>query len=166
MWCEVRDPAVEVSGLDRGDAVVELYRTRRQGMVRLAYVLTRDPAVADDLVQEAFIAVHRNWDRVERPGPYLRTAVVNACRSHHRHLRVVRDVPAYRPRMVETPTPFDHELQEALERLPFDQRAVLALRYFEDLDDIEIATVLGVRRATVRSRAHRALAQLRKETTR
>ena len=48
----------------------------------------------------------------------------------------------------------------------FDQRAVLALRYFEDLDDIEIAAVLGVRRSTVRTRAHRALAQLRKEITR
>ncbi len=82
---------VEMSGNDRGEAVAELYRTNRQRMVRLAYVLTRDSEDADDLVQDAFVALHRNWDRVERPEAYLRTAVVNACHSHHRHLRVVRE---------------------------------------------------------------------------
>ena len=155
-----------MSGSDRDEVVAHLYRTSRQRMLRLAYVLTRDSGVADDLVQDAFAALHRNWDHVERPEPYLRRAVVNASHSHHRHLRVVRETPGAREETVETPSPFDQELQEALERLPFDQRAVLALRYFEDLDDIEISAVLGVRRSTVRTRAHRALAQLRKEITR
>lgn len=159
--------SVEMSGSARSEAVAELYRVCRERMVRLAYVLTRDSDVADDLVQEAFVAVHRNWDRVERPRPYLRTAVVNACHSHHRHLRVVRDAPARNRELIEAPPGvFDHDLQGALERLPYDQRVVLALRYFEDLDDIEIASMLGVSRSTVRTRAHRALARLRKEISR
>ncbi len=166
MWCEVGDPAIEMNGSDRGELVARLYRSTRERMVRLAYVLTRDSETADDVVQDAFVALHRNWDRVERPEAYLRTAVVNACHSHHRHLRVVRATPGTRAGTVGTPSPFDQELQEALNRLPFDQRTVLVLRYFEDLDDIEIAAALDVRRSTVGTRAHRALTQLRKEIVR
>ena len=147
----------------RDAAITELFGSKREPMARLAYVLTRNPEIADELVQDAFLQLHRNWGRVAQPVAYLRTAVVNGCHSHHRHLRVVRDAPVYRPDPSAEPQRFDDELDRALARLPFEQRAVLALRYFDDLDDVEIAAALGIRRSTVRTRAHRALAQLRKE---
>lgn len=152
---------------DRDDAVARLYDTHREPMVRLAYVLTRNAEASDDVVQDAFVAVHRNWEHVDQPAAYLRRAVINACHSRHRHLRVVRGAARERPTSVDPPAePFDHELQAALERLSFEHRAVLALRYVEDLDDVTIAASLGVSRATVRTRAHRALEQLRKELAR
>lgn len=146
--------------------MTRLFRERRQPMSRLAYVLVSDPDLADEIVQDAFVALHRNWVRVANPAAYLRTSVVNGCHSHHRHLRVVRGAAVDRPGEASAPEPADDELAAALERLPFDQRVVLALRYHDDLDDIEIAAALGIRRATVRTRAHRALARLRQEMTR
>ncbi|MFM7919654.1 MAG: sigma factor, partial [Planctomycetaceae bacterium] len=56
-------------------------------MVRLAYVLTRNAEVSDEIVQEAFLRLHANWNRVDNPAAYLRKAVINGCHSHHRHLR-------------------------------------------------------------------------------
>lgn len=141
-------------------AVSELFELHRSPTARLAYVLTRNSEISDEIVQEAFLKLLANWDRVENPTAYLRTAVVNACHSHHRHLRVVRDAPVG---VVEHSRLHADEISDAVAKLPFPQRAVLALRYFCDLDDIEIARVLGIRRATVRTRAHRALNQLRKE---
>lgn len=159
----MRDPDGSLAAPISNEALAQLYRTCRLPMVRLAYVLTRDSDIADDLVQDAFVAVHRNWAQVERPEAYLRTAVVNACHSHHRHLRVAREsLVTHRTTVADTAT-FDQELHDALGCLPFNQRAVLALRYFDDLDDVEIAAALGIRRSTVRTRAHRALAKLRKE---
>ncbi len=147
----------------RDATLAALFRERREPMSRLAYVLTRDPETAHEVVLDAFLALHRNWDRVANPAAYLRTAVVNGCHSHHRHLRVVRSAPVVRATDVAPPEFADEELDVALGRLPFDQRVVLALRYHDDLDDAEIATVLGIRRATVRTRSHRALARLRQE---
>jgi RNA polymerase sigma factor (sigma-70 family) len=114
----------------------------------------------DEIVQDAFLRLHANWDRVDNPLAYLRTTVINGCHSHHRHLRVVRSAPGD---VTVHGTLSADEIGDALERLPYEQRAVLALRYFCDLDDVEIARILSIRRATVRTRAHRALNQLRKE---
>jgi len=129
-------------------------------MVQLAFLLIGDAAVADEVVQDAFLQVHRRWSRLDNPGGYLRTAVVNACRSHQRHRRVVERKP------ILAPDPADlgaNELGDALNKLPYRQRAALALRYFADLTDDDIATALDVRPATVRSLIHRGLAALRKD---
>ena len=56
-------------------------------LVRVAYLLTGSSAVAEDLVQDAFVGLHRHWDGVRQPSAYLRVAVVNACRAHHRRNR-------------------------------------------------------------------------------
>lgn len=152
----------------RERGVAELFRTRRQPMARLAYVLTHNGDLADEIVQDAFLRLHANWAGVEQPSAYLRRAVVNGCHSHHRHLAVVRRTP------IEPATPApaadhattDDRLTAALAELSFDHRTILALRYFCDLDDVEIATTLGIGRATVRTRAHRALDRLRKELVR
>jgi RNA polymerase sigma factor (sigma-70 family) len=158
-------PVADHPGSERDDAVAELFGRRRGPMARLAYVLTRDSEVSDEIVQEAFLRLHAVWDRVDYPSAYLRTAVVNACHSHHRHLEVVRRTPLEGVATVSHDDS-DGELAMALEKLPYAQRAVLVLPYFGDLHDADIAATLSIRRATVRSRASRAIQQLRKEITR
>ena len=152
--------SVEQRAKPAKEAVSDLFRAQRRPMARLAYVLTRNAEVSDEIVQDAFLRLHANWDRVNNPVAYLRTAVINGCHSHHRHLRVMRGTPGD---VTLHGTLSADEISDALEQLPYEQRAVLALRYFCDLDDVEIARILGIRRATVRTRAHRGLTQLRKE---
>jgi RNA polymerase sigma-70 factor (sigma-E family) len=139
----------------------ELYRAHYGPMVRLAYLLVGSNEVAEELVQDAFVRVHRRWDGAERPAAYLRAAVVNACRSHHRRLRRERSRPPEAAEAVGLPTR-DHDLLEALARLPDRQRAALVLRFYEDLPEADIAAALGCRPGTVKSLLHRGLAELRK----
>lgn len=142
------------------DPLVELYRERYGPMVRLAYLMISDWAAAEELVQDAFVKVHRNWDRASNPPAYLRTAVVNACRSWGR--RKVLELH-------KRPAPADHavlvadEMWDALQVLPERQRTAIVLRFYEDLPDAQIAEILGCREATVRTSIHRGLARLRKE---
>lgn len=143
-------------------SLVELYRERHQPMVRLAYLLTGDRAVAEELVQDAFIAVHRSWDRVTSPGGYLRVAVVNACRSWGRRQVMERE---RRPAAADHAMLVADEMWDALLTLPERQRAAIVLRFYEDLPDREIAEILGCREATVRTAVFRGLAALRKEVT-
>lgn len=144
----------------------ELYRERHQPMVRLAYLLTGDRAVAEELVQDAFIAVHRSWDRVTQPSAYLRVAVVNACRSWGRRQVLERDrARAGRAEGPEHAVLVADEMWDALQVLPERQRVAIVLRYYEDLPDREIAEILGCREATVRTAVFRGLAALRKEVT-
>lgn len=140
--------------------VSELFRARREQMARLAYILTTSAEAADEIVQDAFLNVHANWERIDNPTAFLRTTVVNGCHSHLRRLRVERRLPITRAASSSLNA---NEMRDALAKLSYSKRAVLALRYFCDLTDEEIATTLGCRPATVRSRAARALADLRKE---
>ncbi len=143
--------------------VASLFRTHRRPMTQLAYVLTSDASAADEIVQDAFVQLHARWARIDNPVGYLRTAVVNGCRSHHRHRAVLRRTPQPRP---EAALLAADELSDALAKLPYRQRAALALRYFADLPDEEIATALSIRPATVRSLIHRGLGALRQEIVR
>ena len=137
-----------------------LYRDRYQPMVRLAYLLTGNQAVAEELVQDAFVSVHRRWDRATNPSAYLRTAVVNACRSWGRRKVVeIRHRPRPRDPIAQSPD----EMWDVLQTLPPRQRAAVVLRFYEDLPDEEIARLLNCRPATVRTMVFRALAALRKE---
>ena len=133
-------------------------------MVRLAVLMVESRATAEDVVQDAFVAVDSRWSSLDRPGAYLRTCVINGCRAVLRRERTERRL---RPRMaepasVEAPTHLI-ELRSALDRLNERQRAVVVLRYFADLPDTEIAQILDCRESTVRSIASRSLAILRKE---
>ena len=145
------------------DPLVELYRDRHRAMLRLAYLMTGDRAAAEELVHDAFVSVHRNWDRATNPGAYLRTAVVNACRSWWRRKAVELH---RRPAAPEHARLVADEMWDALQVLPDRQRAAIVLRFYEDLPDAEIATVLGCREATVRTSIHRGLRRLRKEMER
>lgn len=145
------------------DALVDCYRRDRVELVRLAYLLTSSHAVAEEVVQEAFIATRRSWARVENPERYLRTTVVNRCRSWGRHQQVIRThaPPPPDPVLAEP-----DELWDALSRLEPRRRAAIVLRYYCSLPHAEIAELLGCRPATVRTSIHRGLKQLAKEIDR
>jgi RNA polymerase sigma factor (sigma-70 family) len=141
------------------------YADRFAEAARLALLLTGDASVAEDLAQDAFARVRPRFDGLDRPWPYLRAAVVNACRSHHRG-RARELARARRVGVPDDPVLGADELLDAVGRLPYRLRAVVVLRYYEDLSEREIADALGVRPGTVKSLSSRALARLATEVPR
>lgn len=146
----------------RRPAFEELYRAQYTPMVRLAFVLVDTVDEAEHVVQDAFLALYRRYDRIATPQAYLRTSVVNGARKVLRRRALVRRRPVDRPSSNEME--FNHVF-DAIRRLPADQRIVVALRYEEHLHDAEIAAVLSIPIGTVKSRLHRALEHLRREIT-
>jgi RNA polymerase sigma-70 factor (sigma-E family) len=147
----------------------ELVQSSERRLLRLGLMLSGSVHSAEDLVQAVFARAHRRWDQIgalEHPEAYLRRMVVNEYLSWRRLLKN-REVPLAEP--VERPSTEDIGARQAqrdatwqlLSGLPRKQRAVLVLRYYEDLPDSEIAEVLGITPGTVRSNAARALATLR-----
>jgi len=145
---------------DTPSSFEDAYRAHRLALVRLAYLLTSDRFVAEELVQDAFAASERVWATVQDPRSYLRSAVVNRCRSWLRRARLERSRQPERAASVELHA---DEMWDALGRLSPRRRAAIVLRFYEDLPDDEIARLLGCRPATVRTVVHRALADLRRE---
>lgn len=150
----------------------ELVQSDGPRLLRVAYMLAGDRHAAEDLVQATLASAYRHWDRVaaaDSPPAYLRTMVVNEFLSWRRR-RSSGEVPVDRIDDATTDGPADHHADHHAERdaawrllarLPRRQRAVLVLRYYEDLSDDEIARVLDCGVSTVRSNAARALASLR-----
>lgn len=149
------------------EAFTGYVEARGQHLVRVAYLLTGDHALAQDLVQAVLSRAMLSWGRLSQlddVDAYLRRAVVNARTSWWR--RVARhESPVDLPPVAAAAVPdsvADRQLLVAeLARLPRSQRVVLVLRYFEDLPDAQIAAVLGCAESTVRSHARRGLAALR-----
>ncbi len=140
------------------------YREARPWAVRVARLLVFDAALAEDLVQDAFSRVHPRFDSLDNPSAFLRTCVVNACRTAGRRRLRERDrmVRSYEGTPDEVPSDA-RELLDAVARLPYRQRAVVVLRYYADLSERDIAAALGCRPGTVKSLASRALDTLREE---
>lgn len=143
-----------------------LYQGSNANLTRLAWLLVGSRAVAEELVHDAFLAVYQRWDTIENPGGYLRRTVVNKSlrwrqRRHREHdlLAVVGEPPPTGDPTVDT-------MWDSIQRLPAERRAVVVLRYWADLPHAEIAELLGCPVATVRTRLHRAIADLRKELDR
>jgi RNA polymerase sigma-70 factor (sigma-E family) len=137
-------------------------------LVRTAYAVSGDLGVAEDAVQTAFAKAYRSWRRVSRaesPEAYVRRMVVNEVLNHHRKASARREsARAELPDAVvaaDDPALTRDEVWQAVLHLPPRQRAVLVLRYYEDLSEHEIAEVLGCRPGTVKSQASAALASLR-----
>ena len=137
--------------------------------LRLAYLLTSDAALAEDITQEAFIRVAGRFRHLRTPDSfdaYLRRTVVNLCMSHHRRRRVER---AYLEReggrQVRAVDPPDvagrDELRRALAALPMRQRAAVVLRYYDDLPEQRVAEILGCSVPAARSLVFRAMETLR-----
>lgn len=142
---------------------------RSSRLLRVAYLLTRDWAHAEDLLQTALAKAWPVWQRIEGdPEPYIRKIIANTYASWWRRRWTAAELPT--GKLPEEPAAGrdvagqvdDRErLWQALGRLPRRQRAVVVLRYFEDLSTAEIADVLGCSIGTVKSQCSRALAKLR-----
>jgi RNA polymerase sigma factor (sigma-70 family) len=137
---------------------VDLYRAEYAGMVRVAWLIVGSSAIAEEIVQEAFLRIARRHESLDRPGAYLRVAVINGCRNELRRSRRMSPEP---PPDVVLEQPAMVDLLDGLRVLEPKQRAAIVLRYVDDRPDDEIAGLLGVRRATVRSLVHRGLLKLR-----
>jgi RNA polymerase sigma-70 factor (sigma-E family) len=138
--------------------IEQVYRDERLKLVRLAYLLTGVRDVAEDVVQNAFAAAHTRWDRIDEPVAYLRRAIVNQAKDVHR--RRYRRPPD--PPEAVTHQPDLDETWAELRHLTPQQRAVVVLRFYEDLPLTEIARMLDRPAGTVRSDLHRALDRLRR----
>ncbi|SDT80915.1 SigE family RNA polymerase sigma factor [Actinoplanes derwentensis] len=142
---------------------------RGSALLRFAFVLSGDAHLAEDLVQEVLARLHRRWDRItamDHGEAYVRTAIVRQFLSWRRRRAYRETVLAEMPE----PAGLDEPQQSVVARdqmwrmlrgLPRAQRAVLVLRFYCDLPDDEIATLLGCRQSTVRSQAARALTRMR-----
>ncbi|WP_237565574.1 SigE family RNA polymerase sigma factor [Ornithinimicrobium cavernae] len=145
------------------------WATVRQGAwLRSALLLTGDQASAEDLVQDALLKVAERWSRLrdEAPDAYARRIIYNGAMSRfRRHSR--EPAHAVVPEVIATATTDDWlsgaDIRAALQRLTTKQRAVLVLRYYEDLSERQIAEALGVTAGTVKSQAHAGLRRLREE---
>lgn len=150
-----------VSTKQRAPQTLEaLYRAEYTGMVRLAYTLVGNNAEAEEVVQESFVDVHRRLDELQKPGAYLRTAVVNRCRSLLRRRRVMQRHDPVPPEQLPDSA---CELWDVLHRLDEDQRVAVVLRHFGQYRASEIAELMDMPASTVRSHVRRGLAILRRE---
>ncbi|MEO1055410.1 MAG: SigE family RNA polymerase sigma factor [Actinomycetota bacterium] len=142
------------------EVLERLYRAEYTGMVRLAFTLVGNSAEAEDLVQDSFVEVARRIDEIRKPGAYLRTAVVSRCKSALRRRRVMAMHPPEPPAGLASDA---GELWDVLATLPEDQRIAVVLRYYGGYKASEIAKIIDMPGATVRSHLKRGLAALRKE---
>lgn len=147
--------------------VADFYRTHRAAAVRWAVALVGDRAVAEELAQDALIAVSGRLGGLDNPTGYLRRTVVNRAaswhRSHAREQRRIHRAAAGQPTSYSTET---HEMLGALAALPYKQRVAVALRYWDDWSDEQIAEALGCAPTSVRVLVHRGLATLKQEMVR
>jgi RNA polymerase sigma factor (sigma-70 family) len=150
-----------VEGWAGGVAFGEFYRLELDAQVRRAVLLLGSNDLANDVVQEAFVAVYRRWDVLDDPGPYLHMAVLNGCRGIHRQRSRQRRLL---PRLVDRAgqPSGDELLDDLLAQLPFNQRAAVVLRFYAGLTTDEIARELGCAPGSVGPWINRALAKLRK----
>jgi len=146
------------------DELVALYRRSYRPLVQQAYLLLGSRAEAEEVVQDAVVALHGRWAQVRAPESYLRRSVVNGAFGRLRRRAVAERRPPPDPAPAGAPSHLV-ELRDVLLRLPARQRAAIVLRHVADLPDDEIASILGCRRSTVRSLVARGLAALRLEVT-
>ena len=146
----------------------EFVAARSTRLLRTAYLLTRDHALAEDLLQTALTKAWFAWSRIESdPEPYVRKILVNTYATWWRRKWNGEQAHADLPEPSPGPAPGGdgdndrHDLWAAMGRLPRRQRAVIVLRYVEDLTEAETARLLGVSAGTVKSQTSKALAKLR-----
>ncbi|OLB78122.1 MAG: RNA polymerase subunit sigma [Actinobacteria bacterium 13_2_20CM_2_71_6] len=146
----------------------EFVAARTHALIRLAYLLTGDQHAAEDLLQNALMKTATRWAhlRHEDPEGYIRTTMYREQVSRWRRLGRRHEVAVQSPPDTPYADPSGHtdlrlSMRQALLRLPPDQRAVLVLRYYEDLTETQVAQMLDCSIGTVRSRTHRAVTRLR-----
>jgi RNA polymerase sigma-70 factor (sigma-E family) len=170
-WCR-RPVPLRAAQPDANHAVTALYLAHYRPLVRLAVLLVQDLATAEEVVQDAFVAVHAAWRRLpdaEHALSYLRRSVIDRSRSALRH-RAVADklAPAAAPATPGAGREAGIEVERsafvsALWTLPAPQREVVVLRYFADLPETQVASATGISEAAVRSQAAAAMSSLHAE---
>ena len=161
--------AVVEESRTRESRLGELFQRHAADGVRLAYLITGNRALAEDLVQDAFVRlagrlVHlRDPDNLE---PYLRRTIVNLANAHFRHGKVERrylEREAAQPDVAQAgPDPSEREAVWAVLRsLPIRQRTAIVLRFYEDLSEAQTAEVMGCQPGTVKSLVSRGMDKLR-----
>jgi RNA polymerase sigma-70 factor (sigma-E family) len=160
--------------------LTDLYAAHWHSLVRLSWLLVGDQQLAEETVQDAFVAMHSRWSRLRKQDlalAYLRRSVVNSSRSVLRHRTVERRYLSSETSArtahgtTEEPSAEHHALSRAggatllaaLGRLPRRQREVLILRYYLDLSEAQIAKALGVSTGSVKTHSHRGLTALRSD---
>jgi RNA polymerase sigma-70 factor (sigma-E family) len=160
---------------DADAALEQLYAAHYVRLVRLAVLLLRDHGRAEEVVQDSFVALYRRWSALGGDvdaAAYLRQTVVNRSRSALRHLAVVRkheDQTLTHAPGADVPllaSDRRRAVLDALAALPTRQREVIALRYYLELSEREIANTLGISQGAVKSHASRAAATLRADLSR
>jgi RNA polymerase sigma-70 factor (sigma-E family) len=165
------DPILgDAAGWDVDRAVSALYQEHYRSLVRLAALLVRDVATAEEVVQDSFVAMHGGWSRIrdtDKALSYLRQTVVNRSRTVLRHRAVVdRNAPKPPPDMPSA----EHGAIALLERsavvaalrtLPPRQREALVLRYYGNLSEAQIAGAMAISQGAVKSHTARAMIALR-----
>ena len=169
----VADQAVAVfTGVDRDALIAELFAVEGTRLVRLARLFTDDRNAAEDLVQEAFIRLHRAAHRINDPAkatPYLRSIVINLARDHNRRglmsLRHQEALPAgSTPDAPEDVLVLNEARQRVLEEvreLSPRQRDCILLRYYLELTEAEIAALLEISKNSVKTHCRRGMETLR-----
>jgi RNA polymerase sigma-70 factor (sigma-E family) len=154
---------VEPRDADTSAAFDEFVAARSRALLRTAYLLTHDHALAEDLLQASLAKAWFSWKRIKgEPEPYVRKILVNTYATWWRR-KWNGEQPTERlpesaaPETSAEPT----DLWTAMERLPRRMRAVVVLRFFEDLTEAQTADALGCSVGTVKSQTSKALAKLR-----
>jgi RNA polymerase sigma-70 factor (sigma-E family) len=172
-------PRVEPDvGPDAHRQVSELFQTHALGLVRLAVFMVGDQQTAEDVVQDAFLGLYRNWSRLQdtaNPVGYIRASVLNGCRLVHRknsrrdRATLVLMEKAEDAASAESAVILDaanREVLDALRRISRRQREAVVLRYYLEMSEEEAAQAMHVSRGTVKSatsRGLKALARMLKE---
>ena len=155
------------------EAVTYLFGAHYRTLVRLAVLLLHDIGAAEEITQDAFVALNSHWSRLRDPDKglaYLRQTVVNRCRSALRHRGVVdrflrRQAPPATAPSAEAgalAAVAHAEVLAAVRVLPARQREALVLRYYADMSEVEIAEAMGISQGAVKSHTSRAIANLRR----
>ena len=141
----------------------ETYRAHRSGLMRLAFLMCGSRDLSEDLVQTVFTSAHPRWHTIENHLENLKRGLVNLAKDGQR--RDVRRRCSAFPSVQEplTSIPEVDETWALVQSLPWERRAVVVLRYYEDLQLVEVARILDRTESTVRSDHRRALDWLREE---
>jgi RNA polymerase sigma-70 factor (sigma-E family) len=155
--------AVDSGGRVHEATFDEFVAARSRALLRTAYLLTHDHALAEDLLQTALAKAWFAWRRIDgNPEPYVRRILVNTYATWWRRKwngeQPTEQLPEH---TVDEARSEPTDLWRAMERLPRRQRAVVVLRYFEDLTEVQTADLLGCSVGTVKSQTSKALAKLR-----
>jgi len=162
------------TGLSADQLVSKLFAQEATALVRLARLFTDDRNAAEDLVQEAFIRLHRSAHRIQDPekaAPYLRSILLNLARDHNRRgLMSLRHsealTPAASPEAPDDQVVLNEQqasLIAGLEKLPARQRECLLLRFYFDLTEREIGTTLSISPNSVKTHCRRGMESLRRK---